>query len=148
MDIQNLNLPIPSPPGGVYAPVRRFGSLLFVSGQGPKLDGKRMYEGKVGAEVTMEEAYQAAELCAKNALSQALKYLKENELSSIRGVVKTLVFVASNNDFYDQPFVANGASNFFKNVFGENGLGSRSAVGVNVLPGNIPVEVEVVFELE
>lgn len=146
MDLNELELPKHSPRGGIYEPVRRVGNFLFVSGQGPKLDGQLQFKGKLGAEISEEQGYEAAALCVKNSLSQAKNFL--GDLNQIRSVIKMLVFVASAPGFNLQPQVANGASQYLQDLFGENGIGTRSAIGVNELPGNMAVEVEIIFELK
>ncbi len=143
-----LTLPPAPPRGGVYTPIQDFGeNLLYASGFGPAIDGLTPILGKVGKEVSLEDAQEAARRCTLNLLA-ALK-AKIGDLSRVKRIVKLLVFVASDDEFYDQPQAANGASRLFVELFGEEvGLAARSAVGMNVLPGNIPVEVEAVIELK
>ncbi len=146
LNLNELDLPIHSPRGGIYEPVKRVGNFLFISGQGPKQDGVLQFQGKVGAEISFEEGNKAAELCVKNSLSQARHFL--GDLNQIKSVVKMQVFVASAPGFNSQPQIANGASQYLQDIFGEHGIGTRTAIGVSELPGNMPVEVEIVFELK
>jgi enamine deaminase RidA (YjgF/YER057c/UK114 family) len=141
----NITLPQPPPRGGVYIPVTEFGDkFLYVSGFGPVKDGKPAYVGKAG-EVSLEYAREAARLCIINILSAVHK--KIGDLNKIKKVVKVLGFVASKDDFTEQPAVMNAASELLGEVFGENGQHARSAIGVNVLPNNFTVEIELIFEL-
>jgi enamine deaminase RidA (YjgF/YER057c/UK114 family) len=128
-----------------YVPTVRTGNLVFTAGQLPRRDGELVATGKVGAEVTPEVAAEAAAACALNALA-AIKG-EIGDLAAIRRVVKVVVFVASAPDFTGQPAVANGASELLGKVFGDAGTHARSAVGVAVLPLDVPVEVELVVEV-
>ena len=140
-----LTLPSDSPPLAAYVPAVRSGDLVFTAGQLPRRDGELVATGKVGAEVTPEVAAEAAAACALNALA-AIKG-EVGDLSAVRRVVKVVVFVASAPGFTGQPGVANGASELLGKVFGDAGVHARSAVGVAVLPLDVPVEVEVVVEV-
>lgn len=140
-----LTLPSDSPPLAAYVPAVRSGDLVFTAGQLPRRDGELVATGKVGAEVTPEVAAEAAAACALNALA-AIRG-ETGDLSAVRRVVKVVVFVASAPDFTGQPGVANGASELLGKVFGDAGVHARSAVGVAVLPLDVPVEVEVVVEV-
>jgi len=143
-----LTLPPHPPKGGIYAPVKAFGDkLYYVSGNGPHLGDKRYKTGKLGAELTVEEGVEAARNCTLNILSCIHAHL--GDLNQIQSIVKILGFVASMADFYEQPKVMNGASALLEEIFGtEIGVAARSAIGTNVLPGNIPVEVELLFEIK
>ena len=121
-------------------PAIRDGNIVMTSGQLPMVDGKLAATGKVGAEVSPEDAAQLAQTCALNAIA-AVKSIVD-DLDSVR-VVKVVGFVASDPSFTGQPAVINGASELFAKAFGENGAHARSAVGVAVLPLDAPVEVEV-----
>jgi enamine deaminase RidA (YjgF/YER057c/UK114 family) len=145
--LAELGLAIPevAKPVAAYVPAVRSGDQVFTSGQLPMRAGELMATGKVGAEVTEEEAYACAQQCALNAI--AAINAEVGDLSLVRRVVKVVVFVASVPDFTGQPKVANGASELFGNVFAEAGVHARSAVGVAVLPLNAPVEVEVIVGL-
>ena len=141
-----LEVPAVAKPVAAYVPAMRSGSLVFTSGQLPMVDGKLPATGKVGAEVSAEEAKQLAERCALNALAAVKAEI--GELSRVRRVVKVVGFVASAPSFTGQPAVINGASELLGKVFGEAGAHARSAVGVAVLPLDAPVEVELTVEID
>jgi enamine deaminase RidA (YjgF/YER057c/UK114 family) len=138
-------LPDVPEPAGAYVPATRAGALLFTAGQLPFEEGKLRKTGKVGDAVSLEEAREAARLCALNALAAAAA--EAGGLNNIRRIVKVTGFVASARNFNGQPQVVNGASELIGEVFGEAGLHARSAVGVAELPLDAPVEVELVAEL-
>lgn len=140
-----LTLPEVVPPLAAYQPTARSGSLVFTAGQLPVRDGQMLATGKVGGEVTEEQGYECARQCALNALAAVAAEV--GSLSAVKRVVKAVVFVASTPDFTAQPKVANGASELLGEVFGEAGRHARSAVGVSVLPLDVPVEVELVVEV-
>ena len=148
MKEKNIVLHNPSIPIGLYKAVQVFaeGKLLYSSGISPTRNEEHVYLGKVGREVTLEQAQEAARFCMLNILGNIEKEI--GDLNKVKRVVKTLGFVACTDDFYDQPKVINGASQLLIDIFGEEcGKGARAAIGVNVLPCNIPVEVEALFEL-
>lgn len=140
-----LTLPDVVPPLAAYQPAVRTGNYVYTSGQLPLVDGKLPITGKVGAEVTPEEAKELAARCALNALA-AVKSVT-GDLDRVARVVKVVGFVASAPDFTGQPGVINGASELLGEILGEKGVHARSAVGVAVLPLDAPVEVEVLVEL-
>jgi enamine deaminase RidA (YjgF/YER057c/UK114 family) len=146
--LEQLSITLPCPParGGIYTPVKQSGCMLYVSGQGPSINGKPAYTGKAGDQRTVEEAQEAARICAMNMLSVLNEYVKD--LNRIKGVVKLLGFVESSPGFNEQPTVINAASQLFVDVFGNDGWHARSAVGVNELPSDITVEIEGIFELK
>lgn len=135
--------PVPAPVA-VYVPAVRSGSYVYTSGQLPLRDGQLILTGKVGGEVSAEEAYECARQCALNAIA-AVK--SQVDLDSVVRVVKATVYVASTPDFTGQPGVANGASELFGAAFGEAGAHARSAVGVPVLPLDAPVELDLIVEV-
>lgn len=137
--------PVPKPAGS-YVPAVRSGALAFTAGQLPLDEGTLLYAGKVGDTVALEEAAEAAQRCALNALSAAAE--AAGGLDNIARVIKVTGYVASARGFNQQPQVLNGASDFIGAVFGEAGHHARSAVGVAELPLGAPVEVEIVVELE
>ena len=141
----NFTLPELPPKGGIYKPVRQAGNCLYVSGQGPTKSGAPVFTGKVGAERTIEEGQEAARLCTLNALSNLHEFL--GDLNKIKGVIKTLGFVQSADNFNQQPKVIDGASALLRDIWGEDGVGARSAIGVNELPNGISVEIEFIFEI-
>ncbi|WP_333769759.1 RidA family protein [Streptomyces sp. IBSBF 2435] len=140
-----LTLPEVVPPLAAYQPAVRSGQYVFTSGQLPMVDGKLPATGKVGAEVTPEQAKDLARVCALNALA-AVKSVT-GDLDRIARVVKVTGFVASAPSFTGQPGVVNGASELLGEVLGGKGVHARSAVGVAVLPLDAPVEVELQVEL-
>lgn len=143
---KSITLPKPAPVGGIYTPVKQSGNQLFVSGQGPTVDGIPVITGKVGSDITIEEGQSAARLCILNMLAALESFT--GDLNKIDGVIKLFGLVASASGFNAQPAVINAASQLLVDVFGENGWHARSAMGTNELPGNIPVEIEAIFELK
>ncbi len=135
--------PVPAPVAS-YVPAVRSGDHVYTSGQLPMVAGSLQATGKVGHEVTAEEAAGYARTCALNALAAVHALVG---IDSVRRVVKVVGFVASAPDFTGQPGVINGASNFIGELFGEAGAHARSAVGVAVLPLDAPVEVELIVEV-
>ncbi|MBO1901618.1 RidA family protein [Leucobacter weissii] len=133
-------------PVAAYVPALRRGDVVYTSGQLPFAGGALLATGKVGAEVTPEQAEDLARQCALNGLAAARGLL--GSLDKITRVVKVTAFVASDPSFTGQPAVANGASVFLGKVFGDAGIHVRSAVGVAVLPLDAPVEIEFVFEVD
>jgi enamine deaminase RidA (YjgF/YER057c/UK114 family) len=141
-----LELPPPTRPLASYIPVRVASGFAYVSGQVPLDGGVPMWTGKLGREVDVAAGAEAARRCALQALSVLRDSL--GSLDRVRGIVKVTVFVASAEGFTEQPKVANGASDLFVEVFGDAGRHARSAVGLAELPLGVPVEVEVIAELE
>ena len=140
-----LSVPEVAKPVAAYIPAVRSGHHVFTSGQLPMRDGQLMLTGKVGGEVSAEQATECARQCALNAIA-AVK-AEVGELSAVKRVVKVVAFVSSTTDFTGQPGVANGASELLGAVFGDAGKHARSAVGVPVLPLDAPVEVELLVEV-
>jgi enamine deaminase RidA (YjgF/YER057c/UK114 family) len=140
-----LSVPEVAKPVAAYVPAVRSGNYVFTSGQLPMRSGELMATGKVGAEVTPEEAVACAQQCALNAIAAVRAEI--GDLSLVKRIVKVVAFVASTPDFTGQPQVANGASELFGKVFGDAGVHARSAVGVPVLPLDSPVEVEILVEV-
>jgi len=140
-----LTVPEVAKPVAAYVPAVRSGDYVFTSGQLPIRNGELMYSGKVGGEVTAEEASECAQQCALNAIAAVKAEI--GDLALVKRVVKVVAFVASTTEFTGQPGVANGASHLFGEVFGDAGVHARSAVGVPVLPMNAPVEVELLVEV-
>ena len=139
-----LQLPTLTKPVAAYVPAIVTGNLVFTAGQLPFVDGKLEATGKVGAEVTAEDAAKLARTCVLNALAAASSVI--GSLDRVTRIVKVVGFVASTPDFTGQPAVVNGASELLGEVFGEPGQHARSAVGVAVLPLDAPVEVELILE--
>lgn len=145
--LAELGLAVPevAKPVAVYVPAVRTGDHVFTSGQLPMRSGELMFTGKVGGDVTAEEATECAQQCALNAIAAVKAEI--GDLALVKRVVKVVVFVASTPDFTGQPGVANGASELLGSVFGDAGVHARSAVGVSVLPLDAPVEVELMVEV-
>jgi len=140
-----LELPPAPKPGGVYKPVILIDNLCYVSGHGPLLPDGSMLTGRVGSEVDQEAGFRAAEQTGLAILSTLKTQL--GSLSRVKRVIKSLGMVNCDADFREHPQVINGYSELLGKVFGDNGIGARSAVGMGSLPGNITVEVEVILEL-
>jgi enamine deaminase RidA (YjgF/YER057c/UK114 family) len=147
--VKELNLTLPPAPKPVakYKPAVQVGNVLYVSGHGPaKLDPKSPVAGKVGKDLTLEQGKEAARLVGLNILATVRSTL--GSLDKVKRLVKTLGMVNGTPEFGDQPQVINGFSELMAQVFGEDaGVGARSAVGMGSLPGNIPVEIECIFEV-
>jgi len=140
------SLPEVAKPVAAYLPAVTTGNYVYTSGQLPLIKGQLTVAGKVGAEVSAEDAAKQAQVCALNALA-AIK-AEIGDLDRIKRIVKVVGFVSSDPAFTGQPAVINGASEFFGEVLGDAGLHARSAVGVAALPLDAPVEVEVIAEFE
>ncbi|MFI9077549.1 RidA family protein [Streptomyces sioyaensis] len=145
--IAELGLALPQvvPPVAAYQPAVRSGAYVHTSGQLPMVDGALPATGKVGAEVSAEQAKELAATCALNALAAVKSVV--GDLDKIQRVVKVVGFVASAPDFTGQPGVLNGASELLGEILGDKGVHARSAVGVAVLPLDSPVEVEIQVEI-
>ena len=139
-----LKLPVLAKPAGAYVPAIVTGNLVYTAGQLPFVDGALLATGKVGGDVTPEDAATYARTCALNALAAAASVI--GSLDRVTRVVKVVGFEASTPYFSGQPGVINGASELLGEVFGEAGQHARSAVGVAVLPLDAPVEVELILE--
>jgi len=142
----DIVLPPSLPPLANYVSCVRSGNLLFTSGAGCFVDGKPLYTGRLGRDLTVEQGYEAARVTVLNLLR-----VIQNELGSldrVKRIVKLLGFVSSSDDFYDQPLVINGASDLLTEIFGEQGKHARSALGTSVLPMNLPVEIEMIVEIK
>lgn len=143
----HLILPTAPKPLAVYRPSLRIGNLLYISGHGPLRADGTLHTGIVGKDLTLEQGKDAARQVALAVLATVKANL--GTLNKVKRLVKTLGWVASADTFTDQPKVMNGWSELVREVFGEEaGVGVRSAIGTNVLPGNIAVEVECLFEVE
>jgi len=145
--LKEMGITLPEPPKPVanYVPAVKAGNLLFVSGHGPYNDGKTVLSGKLGKELNIEEGYKTARNVALNCLASVKATL--GDLDKVKRVVKLLGMVNCTEDFKDQPKVINGASDLLVEVFGEKGKHARSAVGMQSLPNNIPVEIEMILEV-
>ena len=141
-----LSLPEVPAPVAAYVPAVKAGGWVYVSGQTPLRDGKLKVKGKVGVQVTLEEAYDEAKQCALNILA-AIKSVA-GSLDDVERIVKVTGFVACSPDFTDAPKVVNGASELFAQVFGDRGRHARAAIGVSSLPLDCSVEVEAIALLK
>jgi enamine deaminase RidA (YjgF/YER057c/UK114 family) len=142
-----ITLPPPPTPMGNYVPGVRVGNLLFLSGHGPaRTEGQPMPRGKLGRDLSTEDGYKAAREVGINLLGSTRALL--GSLDRVKRVVKVLGMVNSADGFGDQPKVMNGFSDLMVSVFGENGRHARSAVGMAELPSGIPVEIEMILEVE
>jgi enamine deaminase RidA (YjgF/YER057c/UK114 family) len=141
-----IELPQASAPAANYVPFVRTGNLLFMAGQVTVWNGERRFVGKLGRELNAVQGQEAARLCALNLIAQLRRAL-DGDLDRLVRVVRVGGFVNSTPDFLEQPKVVNGASDLFVEVFGAAGKHARTAVGTNVLPFDVAVEVEAVFEV-
>ena len=142
-----LSMPNPPARGGIYEPIKEFGSdFCYLSGCTPTFNGEVRWTGKLGKDLSIEQGQEAARFCALNLLANLTA--KYGSLDKVKRIVKMLVFVSGTDDFFEQPKVANGASQLLVDIFGEEaGQSARSAIGVYTLPGNAPVEIELLVEL-
>jgi enamine deaminase RidA (YjgF/YER057c/UK114 family) len=140
-----LTLPEPGPPAGNYVGAVRVGNLLFVSGHGPRSQGHYI-TGKVGSDLTTAQAYEAAKVVMLNCLASVKREL--GELDRVKRVVKLLGMVNCTEDFTEHPTVINGGSDLLVALYGDQGRHARSAVGMQQLPMNIPVEIEMIVEVQ
>ncbi len=141
-----IEIPTPAVPVANYVPFVISGNLVSVSGQVPVKDGKVAFEGKVGADVSIDDACKAARLCALNIIAQ-VKAACGGDLNKVKRIVKLGGFVNCVDGFASQPQVINAASDLMVEVFGDAGKHSRSAVGTNALPLNVPVEIDALVEI-
>ena len=139
-----ITLPQVATPAGVYVPAVVSGNLVFTAGQIPLVDGKLVATGKVGKDLSADQAKEIARICALNAVAAIKSVI--GDLDRVTKVVKVVGFVSSAPEFTAQPSVVNGASELLEQIFGDKGIHARSAVGVAVLPLDAPVEVELVVE--
>jgi enamine deaminase RidA (YjgF/YER057c/UK114 family) len=139
-----ISLPPAPTPVASYVPFQRSGEQLWISGQIAVSQGKLIYEGKVGAEISLDQAKACARQCAINLMAQ-VKSALGGQLDQVKQVLKLHVFVACTPDFTSQHLIANEASELLFAVFGEKGKHARSAVGVSALPLNSPVEIDAIF---
>lgn len=140
---EGLAIPAPPVPVGDYVPATRSGNLVFTSGQLPVVEGRLCATGRVGRDVTPEQAAECARVAALNALAAASTVC---DLDDVVGVLKMTGYVACDDTFTSQPAVINGASAVFVAAFGESGVHAREAVGVSALPMGSPVELSIVLE--
>ncbi|WP_371367868.1 hypothetical protein SRRS_16440 [Sporomusa rhizae] len=140
-----IELPESAKPAAMYIPVKQLGKALYVSGQIPFVNGQLVCTGKVGKERTLQEAEEAARICAINIIAAVKDYI--GDLDKVANVVKIQAFVSSEVGFMQQHIVVNAASQLFYDIFGEAGRHARTAVGINQLPMDATVEVEAILEI-
>ena len=147
-NIKKLDLIIPEMPTPManYVPFKVADNTVYVSGQGPVVDGKIVYSGKVGKEISEEEGIKAAELCCINIVS-ALKTSLNGDWDRLATFLKLGAFVNCDENFTDQPKIINGASDLISQIFGDSGKHTRAAISVNSLPLGAAVEVDAIFEI-
>jgi len=141
-----IELPEAKPPVGNYVATKIVGNLLYVSGQVSIGSNGELIKGKVGKDLTTDEAYKAAERCGISIISQVKKAC-EGDLSKVKSCIKLTGFVNSTDDYTEQPKVINGASDLIASIFAEAGMHTRAAVSTNSLPLGVSVEVDAIFEL-
>ncbi len=139
-------LPKATAPVGSYVAFKKFGKLLYISGQISNDDSGNLIKGKLGKDLNTQEGYDAAVRCALNIVAQA-KNACEGDLSKVKSCIKLTGFVNSSDDFIEQPKVINGASDTIVKIFGKSGMHTRAAVSTNSLPLGVAVEVDAIFEL-
>ncbi len=142
----NIKLPEAKAPVGSYVAAKKVGNLLFISGQISIDSNGNLIKGKVGKDLTTEEAYDAAKNCGLSIVSQVKKAC-DGDLSKVKNCVKLTGYVNSTDNFTDQPKVINGASDLIASIFGDAGMHTRAAVSTNSLPLGVSVEVDAIFEL-
>ena len=147
-NIKKLNIVLPEAkaPVGNYVATKIVGNLLYVSGQVSIDSNGELIKGKVGKDLTTDEAYKAAERCGISIVAQVKKAC-DGDLSRVKSCIKLTGFVNSTNDYTEQPRVINGASDLIASVFGEAGMHTRAAVSANSLPLGVSVEVDAIFEI-
>jgi enamine deaminase RidA (YjgF/YER057c/UK114 family) len=142
----NIKLPLLPEPAAIYVPAVMSDEFIFVSGQTPKDGVKLVYKGKLGKDLTTTEGYEAAKLCILRSISAIKDIILD--LDRIEKIVKLTGFVNSCDDFTEQSTVINGASELLEKIFGEIGKHARSSIGVNALPGNAAVEIELIVKIK
>ena len=148
-NIMQLGINIPDMPAPLanYVPYKVSDNVVYVSGQGPVLNGNLMYKGKVNEDISIEDGIKAAELCCINIIA-ALKKSINGDWNRLDGFLKLGGFVNCKDDFYDEPKIINGASDLLVKIFGDQGRHARFAVGSNALPMNISVEIDAIIKIK
>ena len=148
-NIMQLGINIPDMPAPLanYVPYKVSDNVVYVSGQGPVLNGNLMYKGKVNEDISIEDGIKAAELCCINVIA-ALKKSVNGDWNRLDGFLKLGGFVNCKDDFYDEPKIINGASDLLVKIFGDQGRHARFAVGSNALPMNISVEIDAIIKIK
>jgi enamine deaminase RidA (YjgF/YER057c/UK114 family) len=145
--LKELGIELPEAPSplGSYVPVTRTGNLVFLSGILPLVEGKLLRQGRVGKDITLDDAREDAKRVVMNALAVLRSHI--GSLNTVKRCIKITGYIASSPDFTEQPQVLNAASDLLYDIFGEAGRHARAAIGVTVLPLNAPVEIEFIFEV-
>ena len=148
-NIMQLGINIPDMPAPLanYVPYKVSDNVVYVSGQGPVLNGDLMYKGKVNEDISIEDGIKASELCCINIIA-ALKKSINGDWNRLDSFLKLGGFVNCKDDFYDQPKIINGASDLLVKIFGDQGRHARFAVGSNALPMNISVEIDAIIKIK
>ena len=148
-NIKQLGIIIPDMPAPLanYVPYKVSDNIVYVSGQGPAVNGDLIYKGKVNEDVSIEDGIKAAELCCINIIA-ALKKSINGDWNRLDGFLKLGGFVNCKDDFFDQPKIINGASDLLVKIFGDQGRHARFAVGSNALPMNISVEIDAIIKIK
>ena len=148
-NIMQLGINIPDMPAPLanYVPYKVSDNVVYVSGQGPVINGDLIYKGKVNEDISIEDGIKAAELCCINIIA-ALKKSINGDWNRLDSFLKLGGFVNCNDDFYDQPKIINGASDLLVKIFGDQGKHARFAVGSNALPMNISVEIDAIIKIK
>ena len=141
-----IELPEAKPPVGSYVATKIVGNLLYISGQISMNSKGELIKGKVGKDLTTDDAYKAAKRCGLSIVAQVKKAC-DGDLSKVKSCIKLTGFVNSTEDYIEQPKVINGASDLIASIFGEAGMHTRAAVSANSLPLGVSVEVDAIFEL-
>ena len=141
-----IELPEAKAPVGSYVATKMVGKLLYISGQISMNSKGELIKGKVGKDLTTDEAYKAAERCGLSIVAQVKKACN-GDLSKVKSCIKLTGFVNSTEDYIEQPKVINGASDLIASIFGDTGMHTRAAVSANSLPLGVSVEVDAIFEL-
>lgn len=141
-----LSLPEPTPPLYEYVPVTIHAGVAYISGQVPRIDGKIPYPGKVGQEVTVEQAQELAEYCVLKALSCLQAEI--GSLNNVEKVLKVTGYVQAGDNFYEPSNIVDGASRLLEKIFGEKGRHARTVIGAAVLPSNTPVEIDFIIAVK
>lgn len=146
--IQELGIEIPEPPQpmGAYVPYVRAGAFVYIAGEKATVKDRLVFKGKVGKDLTLQEGYEAAKIAGLNCLGSLKAAV--GDLDRIERIVKVVGYVNSADGFTEQPKVINGASELLLSIFGDRGKHARVAVGVNELPSDSPVEVEMIAKLK
>ena len=141
-----INIPKAPKPVGAYVAYKQINNLVFISGQLPIKENGDILTGKIGANLSIDQGKEAAQLCTLNILAQ-IKEACDNKLENVKSCIKITGYINSTEDFKDQPIILNTSSDIISNIFGQSGLHTRVAVSVNALPLGAAVEIDAIFEV-